>query len=169
MIIQIDFLDVFSAKALQPSADLAVISVLGAKEEEHRPSFDGFDESQLLRMRFDDIVYVMSEEHRIDGPTQARAQQIHDFIAGLHRSERPLRLVAHCFGGVSRSAAIALHAASLTGLVPMQVQARAGAASVANERLRGMLVQAARPGVTVELPRPDFGHADSFIPAHRSI
>jgi len=168
MITEVQFLDVFSAKALRPAPDLAVISMLGAQEETHRPLFAGFDETRLLRLRFDDVVYVLSREHLLNGPTMDHARQIHGFISALHQSARQVRLVAHCFGGVSRSAAVALHAGQLADIVPVQVQDKPHAAFAANERLLGMLRAAAKGADYEDDAWLDFGHPDSFIGAQRA-
>lgn len=167
MITEVQFLDVFSARALIPSEDLAVISMLGPKEEEHRPSFAGFEESRLLQLQFDDVVYVLSREHLLVGPTMDHARQIHSFVSRLHSSGRQFRLVVHCFGGVSRSAAVALHAGELADVVPIQVQNKPHAADAANERLLGMLQAVARGEHFPDDDCLDFGRPDSFIGAQR--
>ena len=66
MIVEIQFLDVFSTRKLSLAGDMAVVSLLGASEEEHRPTFEGLLPARLLRLQFEDTVYIM-------GPASMRA------------------------------------------------------------------------------------------------
>jgi len=96
----------------------------------------------------------------------AYAVQIHAFIEDLHRQAEPTRLIAHCFGGVSRSSAVAIHAGDVTGVVPVHLQEGSRVGYAANDRLLSIL-RCARAGLVFEEPEPDFSHPDSFIGAGR--
>lgn len=43
------------------------------------------------------------------------AKEIHDFVVNLHRMPESCRIIVHCEEGVSRSAAVALFTAEMTG------------------------------------------------------
>lgn len=128
---EVIFFSVEEVKQVTPSDDKVVISILDPSEEYRRPSFEGFRD--VLRMQFEDTYEEMklaedgqwpdepSEEeharfsqkrgHRI--PTLTDAQIIVDFLAKHHGGTfDQLTLVVHCYGGISRSAAVASWAAT---------------------------------------------------------
>lgn len=133
----ITFLPVDQMKGLRPSLDTVVVSVLDRSEAYARPRLGGF--RSVLQLEFEDTYEELKcaapgswpdepsdEEHarfaqgageRV--PTLTDAARIVEFLHRHHRDATPLTLVAHCFGGVSRSAAIA-HWASVRFWVPIR-------------------------------------------------
>jgi predicted protein tyrosine phosphatase len=127
---EVIFLSAEKMKMFKPSPDVVVVSILDKSEEKDRPALEGFRD--VLRLQFEDTYEEMKlaeaggwpdeptdEEHarfaqardeRIPTLTDARA--IVEFLAKHHRTFDQLTLVAHCHGGISRSAAIATWAAT---------------------------------------------------------
>jgi predicted protein tyrosine phosphatase len=108
-----------------PDTDTVVISILDASEERGRPPLAGFRD--VLRLQFEDTT---EEDNRHypgpwpDEPTEAEharyaqcigerictlsdAHAIVQFLARHHGAFEQLRLLVHCQGGISRSAAVA--------------------------------------------------------------
>jgi len=113
----------------KPSKDVVVVSMLDKSEEHKRPPLDGFRD--VLRLQF----YDTWEEDKLvadgawpDQPTDEEhakfargnerivalsdAQAIVEFLDKYHQTFDQLTLVTHCFGGISRSAAVAAWASA---------------------------------------------------------
>lgn len=125
MIKEILFLSVQQMKRLKPSLDTVVVSILDNSESESRPRLGGFH--SVLSLAFEDTYEEVKmaepgswpdeptdEEHarfsqgpgeRV--PTLTDARKIVEFIERHQQSSNNLILVAHCHGGISRSAAVA--------------------------------------------------------------
>ena len=126
MIREVLFLSVAQMRHVKPSRQAVVVSVLDRSEEWERPDFSGFLDS--LCMSFEDTAeetklasawqwpdnpsdneharFAQGRGERI--PTLDDAVSIAAFIGRYHASPEDLTLYAHCHGGVSRSAAIAV-------------------------------------------------------------
>jgi predicted protein tyrosine phosphatase len=127
---EVIFLSVEKMQLYKPSQDTVVISILDRSEDRHRPPLVGFRD--VLRLHFEDTYEEMKlaeagrwpdeptdEEHarfaqhraeRIVTLTDART--IVEFLAKHHGTFDQLTLVVHCHGGISRSAAVAVWAAT---------------------------------------------------------
>lgn len=123
------FLNVDQMTMYKPSMDTVVVSILDRSEEKHRPKFDGF--RSVLTLQFEDTYEEMKlaeaggwpdeptdDEHlrfaqargeRV--PTLSDAKKIVEFLDTHHQTFDQLTLIAHCYGGISRSAAVASWAA----------------------------------------------------------
>lgn len=129
MISEILFLGVDQMKQVKPSLNTVVVSILDVSEASHRPRLGGF--RSVLHLEFEDT----EEEKRLasvgawpDEPTQAQhnvltggverifslsdARKITSFLNRFAHSDEPLVLIAHCYAGISRSAAVASWAAN---------------------------------------------------------
>ncbi|KWT98282.1 MULTISPECIES: hypothetical protein [unclassified Variovorax] len=125
MIEELIFLSLAGMKRVRPALDTLVISILDRSEEQARPPLGGF--RSVLVLNFEDTYEELKlaapgawpdeptpEEHArfCQGagelvPTLTDAKRIFDFLT-LHRfSDEKLKLVVHCHGGISRSAAVA--------------------------------------------------------------
>lgn len=123
MLTEVLFLSVDEARALKPSLSTAVISILDNSEAHRRPS--------RLRQFKDWLILTFQDTYEADGappwpdqlsteehlaacgttqecaPELSDAKAIVEFVRKHHFSSEATRLVVHCFGGVSRSAAVA--------------------------------------------------------------
>lgn len=124
------FLSVDQMKAYKPSLDTVVISILDRSESAKRPRLGGF--RSVLSLEFEDTYEEVKcaapgswpdeptdEEHAqfAQGPgervpTLTDARKIVEFLDRHHQTFDQLVLVVHCYGGISRSAAVASWAAS---------------------------------------------------------
>ena len=128
MIEDIVFLSVAEMRLVRPRLNTVVISVLDQSElrARPRPRLGGF--RSALALDFEDSEESLGapawpdnptdEEHALfcDGrgervPTLEDALRIVRFVHGHQTSTERLHLVVHCFGGISRSAAVAEWAA----------------------------------------------------------
>ncbi|MDO9176968.1 MAG: hypothetical protein Q7U16_01390 [Agitococcus sp.] len=138
MITDIKFYDISRIKKLKRRSDTVVISVLDVSELAARPKLGGF--GGVLCLQFEDTYEEgklaspgswpdnpTAEEHvtlaqgkgeRV--PTLDDANRIVGFLREQHAKNQPLKLAVHCYGGISRSAAIAQWAA-LYFWVPLTV------------------------------------------------
>lgn len=130
MIKDIYFLDIPQMKAWRPALDTAVISILDSSESAARPRLAGF--RSVLQLEFEDTYEEMKLANPGDWPdnptpaehsalaqgrgeripTLADAQKIVQFLERVQRLNEALTLVVHCYGGISRSAAVASWAAT---------------------------------------------------------
>jgi predicted protein tyrosine phosphatase len=109
---------------VKPSMDMVVVSILAKDEEHHRPPLEGFRD--VLRLQFFDTweeTKLAEPESWPDEPTLeehakfargdemvpalSHAKAIVEFLDKHHQTFDQLTLVAHCKGGISRSAAVA--------------------------------------------------------------
>lgn len=126
---EVMFLSAEKMAMLKPSVDAVVVSILDNSEEHNRPKLEGFRD--VIRLQFEDTYEECKlakagswpdeptdEEHarfaqgrgeRV--PTLSDAQAIVAFLDKHHQTFDQLTLVAHCQGGISRSAAVASWAA----------------------------------------------------------
>lgn len=136
MITEIDFLPRLAAEILlseeRDAASRVVISISDPGEAHPLQFWAG----QILRLAFTDHQSLADASERAFSVEQAR--QIVEFIRGHHAQSRPVELVVHCEGGVSRSAAVALYARSLTGAQML----RFDEADAANPRILELLLTA---------------------------
>ncbi len=106
MIKSVQFLSLEKAEAFIPERPTVAISILapGMKEA----SLQGFQD--VLRLYFTDAVTAVNEETVLFDQNLAR--QIVDYLDTYHAASNDYDLVIHCQAGVSRSAAVAVWAAS---------------------------------------------------------
>jgi predicted protein tyrosine phosphatase len=134
MITEVKWLGIREARALKPSINTAIISILDQSEEHERPSrLREFKD--CLIMDFVDAYENDGDSHWPDqlskaehkdactcdtdrAPELSDAQRIVDFVRKHHCSVDPTCLAVHCHGGVSRSAAVA-HWVAVSYGVPM--------------------------------------------------
>ncbi|TBR76877.1 MAG: hypothetical protein EPN64_06550, partial [Burkholderiaceae bacterium] len=136
MIEDIQFLSVDRMKRIRPDRATVVVSILDRSEAAHRPRLAGF--RSVIELDFEDTCEATKlaepgtwpdepgeDEHSrlAQGPGERvpslqDAKKIVDFINTNQRSTERLHLVVHCFGGVSRSAAVARWA-SMKCMVPI--------------------------------------------------
>lgn len=127
---EVMFLSAEKMRMLKPSMDSVVVSILDKSEEHNRPKLEGFRD--VIRLHFEDTYEECKlaeagswpdeptdEEHarfaqgrgeRV--PTLSDAQVIVAFLDKHHQTFDQLTLVAHCQGGISRSAAVAAWASA---------------------------------------------------------
>lgn len=137
-----------SAEALMFYPDTAIISITDpGKRLAALPVWF----RQVLRLSFYDAV-PGDEFIPIPVPgcfDYVMAKEIHDFVATLHQAPHSCRIVVHCEEGVSRSAAVALFVAELTGAeLPDRPRAYR-----ANPWVLDTLA-ALVPGLDIEIPPP---------------
>lgn len=127
MLTQVEFVDIIAMRAIAGTPDTVVVSMLDHTEELLRPSFDGFADALVLQ--FEDQEERFPAGHPLfqpwpDEPTElehsklshtgqgqipalSHARAIVDFLMRHHRDPAPKKLLVHCYGGISRSAAVA--------------------------------------------------------------
>jgi predicted protein tyrosine phosphatase len=130
MIAEILFISVDQMSATPASDDVVVISILDASEENFRPNLIGFKE--FLNLQFedtgeemfhadpgawpddpDDVDHAIFSQGRGEKiPSLTDARKIVEFINKHQQSDEEVTLIAHCFAGISRSAAVASWASS---------------------------------------------------------
>lgn len=164
MLTQVSFLDVHAMRRMEPDLHTVVVSILDRSEEQHRPKHLGRFADHLC-LTFEDVFEevhgvcgfekpwppVMSDDEHArvvhqpgeHAPQLTDARRIVEFVRKHARSAQPVRLVVHCFGGISRSAAVAQWV-SVVHWVPL-VQAHGGTTCTdrANPRLLRLLDMAA--------------------------
>lgn len=150
-IAEVSFVSRQAAEALMFHPDTAIISVTDpGKRQAALPVWF----RQVLRLSFYDAV---PGDDFIPIPVPGcfdylMARSIHDFVAGLHQAPARYRIVVHCEEGVSRSAAIALYIAGLTGAqLPDRHRAHR-----ANPWVLETLA-ALPPGLDIEIPSASLG------------
>lgn len=121
---EVIFLNAEKMALFKPSLDTVVVSILDKSEEHHRPPLEGF--LDVLRLQFFDTweeTKLAEPESWPDEPTEeeharfargdervpalSHAREIVAFLDKYHQTFEQLTLVAHCKGGISRSAAVA--------------------------------------------------------------
>lgn len=123
MLKEVLFMGVREASKLEPRSDTVIISILDQFEEHNRPDHLHRFKDHLILYFVDtfekpgepDWPDQMSEdEHKVickydeeKAPELIDAQRIVEFINRHHDVPEDVRLVVHCHGGVSRSAAVA--------------------------------------------------------------
>lgn len=125
MFTEILFLSLDQMKHLAPNDRTVVVSILDNSEASQRPILEGFKD--VLALEFEDTYeslkyakfgdwpdeptreqhacFAQGKNERV--PTLSDAKKIVDFLSTHHHSPDKLTLVAHCHGGISRSAAVA--------------------------------------------------------------
>lgn len=119
------FLSAEKMAMFKPSLNVVVVSILDRSEEHNRPPLEGFRD--VLRLHFEDTYeegklakagdwpddptdeeHARFAQHRGERvPTLTDAKAIVEFLAKHHGTFEQLTLLAHCQGGISRSAAVA--------------------------------------------------------------
>jgi predicted protein tyrosine phosphatase len=123
MLREVLFMGVREASRLEPNQTTVIISILDQFEEHNRPSrLHEFKDHLILN--FVDTFekpgeahwpnHMSEAEHRIActwdddrAPELRDALKIVAFISRHHSATDPVSLIVHCYGGVSRSAAVA--------------------------------------------------------------
>jgi predicted protein tyrosine phosphatase len=135
MISDVLFCSLDRFRALEPCPRTVVVSILDHSEAPRRPSFAGYREALVLQ--FEDTyeearrsrgfwpAEPTEEEHaRLASaphervPALSDAERIVAFLETHHRAPELLHLRVHCYGGISRSAAVA-HWASVRFWAPI--------------------------------------------------
>lgn len=123
MLKDIHFMGHREANFLEPRWDTVVISILDPTEEEVRPP-QLHEFRDALELTFVDVFEGPSEQSWPDQMSAKEhaaatsmatgkaadigdAKRLVEFIHRYHESPEEIRLVVHCYGGVSRSAAVA--------------------------------------------------------------
>lgn len=109
MINSVEFLSVDEACAFVPRCRTVAISMLSPKRV---PAQLHSSIKEVLRLHFHDSVPADKNLVPEDYFSNAQAQQIIDFIRKHHASAESCHLLIHCEAGISRSAAVAVFAAS---------------------------------------------------------
>ncbi|MBW0169666.1 MAG: dual specificity protein phosphatase family protein [Hydrogenophaga sp.] len=158
MLKEVLFMGVREASKLEPGSDTVIISILDQFEEHNRPD-------HLHRFKDDLILYFVDtfekpgepdwpdqmseEEHKVickhdeeKAPELIDAQRIVEFINRHHASPEQVRLVVHCHGGVSRSAAVAKWVGEFSAVPLLQLGDGVHELNGANPRVLRMLVKA---------------------------
>lgn len=112
MILNVDFVSRIKAEAMPAQDDLAVISI---SEPDVDAATLSVPEERVLRLAFHDVDPGNEQDRRWHLFDDEHAHKIIRFVEQLHTDPRPYQLIAHCRAGISRSAAIALFAADVTG------------------------------------------------------
>lgn len=124
MIQGIRFLSVSKMKQERRCKDTIVISILESSESPDRPRLPGF--RGVISLEFEDTA---EEHHKLEPgawpdeptaeehvkyayrgerlPSLSDAERIVRFLEYHHASPDPVKLIVHCHGGISRSAAVA--------------------------------------------------------------
>lgn len=159
MLTEVRFLGIDAARALKPSLGTAVISILDHSENHRRPP--------RLRAFKDCLILDFVDTYEAEGadpwpdkmtpaehalvcadpferaPDLADAEAIVTFVRKHHWSSEPTRLVVHCYGGVSRSAAVAQWVGVVHGVPLPQLGDGVHTLDRANPRLLRLLDKAA--------------------------
>lgn len=122
---EVIFYNLDEMRAARASPDAVVISILDRMEEPRRPTLTGYRD--VLKLHFEDT----HEEEKLAHPgdwaeepsdeeharfakrkgerifTMTDAREILKFLALHHSTFENLTLIVHCYGGISRSAAVA--------------------------------------------------------------
>lgn len=123
MLKEVLFMGVREASRLEPNQTTVIISILDQFEEHNRPPRLHEFKVHLI-LNFVDTFEKPGEPHWPDrmseeehcavciwdedrAPEMIDAQRIVEFVNRHHRATKAVTLVVHCFGGVSRSAAVA--------------------------------------------------------------
>lgn len=122
MLKEVLFMGVREASKLEPRSDTVIISILDQFEEHNRPDHLHRFKDHLILYFVDTFEklgepdwpdQMSEEEHKVickydeeKAPELIDAQRIVDFINSHHTAPEEVRLVVHCHGGVSRSAAV---------------------------------------------------------------
>lgn len=139
------------AEQLRGSPYMAVISITDPTTPEAKldPLF-----RHVLRLAFFDA--LPADEYTPACPglfDRHMAAQISAFISELHAAPFEISLMVHCEYGVSRSAAVALFAAALTG-APLEAREFT---YEANQWVLDLLLER-YPGLSVDIPSPALTH-----------
>lgn len=108
MITSLNYLGLDEAEAFIPNGRTLAISILSP----HRtPARLHEAISPVLRLYFEDTT-VNAGEHKPGAFNTGHAQAILDFLRAEQANPAPVHLLVHCEAGISRSAAVAVFAAS---------------------------------------------------------
>lgn len=159
MLVDVRFLSVREARVLTPGKRTVIISILDEFEEHNRPDHLAQFRDHLV-MNFVDTSEKEGEPHWPDqmtpeehlaactwdidrAPELSDAQAIIDFLRKHHADPEPIRLVVHCHGGISRSAAVAQWVATAYGIPLPQLGDGVHELDGANPRVMRLLDKAA--------------------------
>lgn len=120
----IQYLSLDTFKRLKPALNAVVVSILDKHESAQRPALGGW--RSVLSLEFEDTYEELKYSSVLwpDNPTDAEhalfsqgagervpslidARRIVEFLLQHGRSAEKIDLLVHCYGGVSRSAAVA--------------------------------------------------------------
>lgn len=136
MIDSLEYLSLDDAVQFIPNKPTVAISILSPRRV---PATLHADINPILRLYFEDTTAQEGELSRAGVFTVEQAHQVIDFIREHHGHPEPRHLLIHCEAGISRSAAIAVFAASECRL-PLT-----GQFAFLNPWVLGMLVKIAYP------------------------
>ena len=123
---EIVFLSIDGMKKVQPSLDTVVVSILDNSESMSRPTLQGF--RGFINLEFEDTYESKRqlgaitlwpdeptiEEHKVLATkntervvTLSDARKIVEFLEKFGTNSEQFKLIVHCYGGISRSAAVA--------------------------------------------------------------
>lgn len=160
MLKEVLFMGAREANRLEPSLTTVIISILYPIEEHRRPSrLHEFKDHLILN--FVDTFEEPDEPHWPDqmskvehraacswdesrAPELVDAQRIVAFISKHHSAADAMSLVVHCFGGVSRSAAVALWVGETLAIPMPQLDDGIHTLEGANPRVLRLLGKAAK-------------------------
>lgn len=158
MITEAFFMGVEQARRLAPSANTVIISMLDQSEEIERPKhLDEFKD--CLAMHFFDATEQyyedewpdqLSDQQHVDvcgsvferAPELDDARRIVEFLDRHHQDAAPIVLIAHCYAGISRSAAVAQFAEMTYGARLPQVEDCLKSTGGASSRLLRLMCKA---------------------------
>lgn len=105
----LEFLSVDEAQAYVPEVHTVAISILSPGRA---PAQLHSDIRDVLRLYFHDGVPYGTAPRKVDLFSTQQAQAIIDFLRSHNAAPNPTHLLIHCEAGISRSAAVAVFAAS---------------------------------------------------------
>jgi predicted protein tyrosine phosphatase len=160
MLTEVLWMSVKEARMLAPCSATVIISILDQFEEHARPELL-HEFADHLVLNFVDTFekpdqpewpdQLTEEEHKAActwdddrAPELADAQKIAAFVARHHASPIPTKLVVHCHGGVSRSAAVAKWVGHTYGIPMPQLGDGVHRLEGANPRVLRLLQKAAQ-------------------------
>ena len=108
MIDSLEYLSLNEALQFVPAKPTVAISILSLRRT---PATLHAEINPVLRLYFEDTVKGV-DASGVGVFTEAQARQIIDFIRLHHEQPEPRHLLIHCEAGISRSAAVAVFAAS---------------------------------------------------------
>lgn len=159
MLKDVRFMGVREASKLAPSTDTVIISILNQFEECNRPAHLHQFRDHLI-LHFVDTFekpgdpdwpdQMPEEEHKMickydeeKAPELIDAQRIVEFVGRYHETPDEIRLVVHCQGGISRSAAVAKWAGEFYAVPLPQLGDGIHELNGANPRVLRLLAKAA--------------------------
>lgn len=136
MIDSLEYLSLDEAMQFVPDKSTVAISILSPRRV---PAALHADINPILRLYFEDTTAREDEQPRAGVFSEEQARQVIDFIREHHGHPESRHLLIHCEAGISRSAAVAVFAASECRL-PLT-----GQFAFLNPWVLGMLVKIAYP------------------------